>query len=281
MSGSILLFGATSMLGYHLATVFPRTVRPFISPGNRSPSVRRWPALKLDDPTWIEGIFQKAQPDVLMYCHAVCDVSKCQSDPDWAYAINVRQVERVMTVLPDRTRLVYVSSDHVFGGDGRYDEASSPCPISVYGRTRVAAERQVLSRPGSLVIRTGLGVGDSPDGRTGHRDWLRYRTLRQLPITIIHDEYRSAVWIRDLARRVRALASSRETGIRHLSATRAVSRVELADHLMQRMGLVPNFNIESRHQQPTPHIGRVELTSRYGGILSSPLGSVLDCEPAV
>ncbi len=273
---STLLFGATSLLGFHLATLFRNTVLPFISPGNPSRAVRQWPVLQLDDVSWLNDVFQRMQPDILLYCHAVCDVPKCEAFPDWAYEMNVQQVERVMAALPEQTRLVYVSSDHVFGGDGFYHEESRSCPISVYGQTRVEAEQLVLRRTGSLVIRAGLGIGGSPDGRTGHLDWLRYRTQRNLPITIIEDEFRSVVWQRDLAARVMTLAQSEETGIRHISATRAVSRVELANYLIGQFGIAATFKIESRHQQPAPHLGRVELASVYQGDLFCPLPSVLD-----
>ena len=88
-----------------------------------------------------------------------------------------------------------------------------PCPISVYGRTRVEAEAMVLARPGSLVIRVGLAIGPSPNGRTGHWDWLRYRIGKNLPVTIVHDEYRSVVWAHDLALRVMRMA--RKSRSRH------------------------------------------------------------------
>jgi dTDP-4-dehydrorhamnose reductase len=273
---STLLFGATSILGFNLARLFPETIVPFISPGNTSESVSQWPVLYLGNPDWPGSIFAEYQSNVLLYCHAVCDVEKCEADPDWAYEINVQQLHRVIKALPEKTRLVYVSSDHVFGGDGEYDERSRPCPISVYGRTRVDAESLVLGRPWSLVIRAGLAIGASPNGRTGHLDWLRYRTHRSLPITIVEDEYRSVVWVTDLSKRVMKLAQSSETGIRHVSATRAVSRVELANYLMSFLGEPPNFRCESRHQRPTPHLGHVELTSVYGDIISRPLASVLD-----
>ena len=278
MAKSTLLFGATSILGFHLATSFPKTIVPFISPGNASPAVARWPPLRLNDPTWLKTLFRRSQLQLLLYCHAVCDVAKCEAYSDWAFDINVRQVDRVLSLLPDDVRLVYVSSDHVFGGNGVYRESSSACPISEYGRTRVEAERLVSGRPGSLIIRAGLGIGRSPDGRTGHLDWLRYRLLHHLPVTIIHDEFRSVVWMEELADRIMALAHTSETGIRHCPATRAVSRVELARFLVKKLGLPEKFTIQSRHQQPTPHLGRVELASEYGGELSHPLSSVLDDE---
>ncbi|MDT3776978.1 sugar nucleotide-binding protein [Nitrospira sp. MA-1] len=276
MTQSMLLFGATSILGFNLARLFPGTILPFISPGNTSESVREWPVLQLENSDWVERIFAQYQSNVLLYCHAVCDVPKCEADPDWAHEINVQHLRRVVEKLPDHIRLVYVSSDHVFGGDGEYDEHSLPCPISVYGHTRVNAEKLALGRHQSLVIRTGLAIGPSPNGRTGHLDWLRYRTQQNLPITIVEDESRSVVWVTDLARRVMTLAQSNETGIRHISATRAVSRVELANHLMAILGEPPAFRCESRHQRPAPHLGRVELTSAYADILSQPLASVMD-----
>ncbi len=271
----ILLFGATSILGFNLARLFSDAVVPFTSPGNTAPAVQQWPVLNLEDPEWVEAVFAQYQPQVLLYCHAVC---KCEADPEWANEVNVGHLQRVLNALSDHTRLVYISSDHVFGGDGTYEENSPPCPISVYGRTRVEAERVALERPQSLVIRTGLAIGPSPNGRTGHLDWLRYRTQRQLPITIVEDEYRSVVWTEDLARRVMKLACSGKTGIRHVVATRAVSRIDLARYLLRRLGLEARFHCESRSHRLTPHLGRVELTSTYRDELSQPLTSVLDSQ---
>jgi dTDP-4-dehydrorhamnose reductase len=273
-----VLFGATSILGFTLAKTFRDSLVPFTSPRNRAAAIQSWPTLNLEDPEWIKGIFDQYQPHVLLYCHAVCDVPKCEADPAWAYEINVRHLQRVLKALPNQTRLVYVSSDHVFGGNGTYDEYSPPCPISVYGRTRVEAEQVVLERRQSLVIRTGLAIGPSPNGRTGHLDWLRYRTQRQLPITIVEDEYRSVVWTEDLAVRVMELVRGQEEGVRHIIATRTISRIELAHYLLNRLGLEGRFHCESRHQRQTPHLGRVELTSTYRDELSIPLPSVVDSQ---
>mgnify|MGYP001207916611 FL=1 len=276
MLPSNLLFGATSILGFSIAKLFPDTVLPFVTRANRAKTIRQWPVLNLEDPAWPKAIFEKYQPDLLIQCHAVCDVPRCEIAPQWAREINIVYLQRVLDALPKQTRLVYVSSDHVFGGDGIYDEQSSPCPISVYGRTRVEAEDLILNRAGSLVIRVGLPIGPSPNGRTGHWDWLRYRTARNLPVTIVYDEYRSVVWADDLAARVMRLAQSTETGVRHVTATRAVSRVELADYLLDLFGENANYKSESHRDRSAPHLGRVELASIYNDDMARPLTSVLD-----
>jgi len=271
-----LLFGATSILGFSIAKLFPETVLPFVTRANRAKSLRQWPVLNLEDPAWPAAVFAKHQPDIFLQCHAVCDVPRCEAAPDWARQVNIIYLKRVLDALPEKTRLVYVSSDHIFDGDGVYDEEAPPCPISVYGRTRVEAEAMVLSRPGSLVIRIGLPIGPSPNGRTGHWDWLRYRIGKNLPVTIVHDEYRSVVWADELAMRVMQLAESRQTGIRHVPATRLISRVELADHLLSIFGEPVNYRRESRFQRGAPHLGRVELISKFAGEFSQPLACVLD-----
>lgn len=280
MTPTTLLFGGSSILGFNLAKSHPLSILSYIPKLNRAESLYQWPFLDLEDPNWIKQQFERHLPKTLIYCHAVCDVPKCEVDPDWAYEINVQNLNRVITALPKEMRLVYLSSDHVFGDDGLYSEASVPCPISVYGRTRVEAEQLVLKRANTLVIRTGLAIGPSPDGRTGHMNWLSYRSERGLPITIIEDEYRSVVWARDLAERVMKLSESEEIGIRHIPATQIVSRVLLANFLLRSMGKVPKFKIERRGQQPVPHLGRVELGSNYGDALSEPLPSVVDSSPA-
>lgn len=261
MTRPILLFGATSILGYSLARQFPERVEPYGTPGDQ--------ALPL---------FERQWPDILIYGHAVCDVPKCEGSPEWAQRINVGHVRRALAALPAHTRMVYVSSDHVFGGDGIYDEEAEPCPISVYGRTRVDAESLVLQRSGSLVIRVGLPIGPSLNGRIGHWDWLRYRSERNFPITIVSDEYRSAVWADQLACRVVQLAESSAVGIRHVVATRVASRIDLANHLLSLLDKPACYLTQPRRQRATPHLGHVELATIYNDALSRPLMSVLDAE---
>lgn len=274
MASPVLLFGATSITGYALARQYAGIVQPYVPPNSRGV----WPSLHLEDPAWLTALFATNEPEVLIYCHAVCDVGKCEQTPTWAREINVHHVRRLLDALPTATRLVYVSSDHVFGGNGAYDEQAAVCPISVYGRTRVQAEGLVLTRDDSLVVRTGLAIGPSHNGRTGHADWLAYRCRHQLPITIIDDEFRSAVRAADLAERIMRLARSEETGLRHVAATRAVSRVQLAEFLGQQLGIELVFDTASRQQQPAPHLGHVELITGHKGQLDQPLRCILDCE---
>jgi dTDP-4-dehydrorhamnose reductase len=270
-----VLFGATSVLGFTLASQLGNAAVAVANPHNRAADAQAWHRGNVETPeAWI-SLLQHNPNAVVLYAHAVCDVGKCEQYPDWAWQMNVGCLQTVLERLTPATRFVYLSSDHVFGGNGTYCENSTPTPISKYGATRVSAERLVLERESSLVIRCGLPIGPSLNGRTGFHDWLRYRYERNLPITVIRDESRSAAWASDLAERIAALAQSPLTGIRHIAAAQVVSRPRLATFLMQRHGLPADFELRSRSEQSYPHLGHVELTSCYDDALGQPMPAVI------
>lgn len=274
---SVFLFGAGSMLGWSILQASDRNdVIPFCN-GN----TRRLPAgvergIHLDDQLAVAQLFEKERPGLIIHCAGICDVETCEESPEFAYSVNVDGTQILIDYAPPEARIVYCSSDHVFSGDtGPYDEDAPTDPISVYGRTRVAAERLMLSRPNTIVIRAGLWIGPSATGRIGHLDWLRYRHRRRLPMTVVADEFRSAVWADAAARRVWALAQADATGIRHITTTRAVARPELAAYLNARFEIGASFGVKSR-VLCMPHLGRVELATRYRDALAAPLASVVD-----
>ena len=280
---SVFVFGATSLLGSSIVASAPSPggagleLTPFCSQRARLPAGTRWPRLDLEDDEGLARLFAQTQPELLIHCGAVCDVDRCEADPSFAYRVNVTSIERLLRRLPQQTRLVYCSSDHVFGagGDTALTEAAPTAPISEYGKMRVAAEQLVRARPGTLVLRCSLAIGDSLRGRDGHLDWLRYRTRRGLPMTVVRDEWRSAAWATDLAQRVLALAQSELTGLRHVCAARSVSRLELATYLNRRYQLGAQFKVEGRDEQPAPHLGRIELATLHSDPLAARLPPVV------
>src|SRR5512138_2856443 len=101
--------------------------------------VAHW--IHLDDGLAVRLLFRHARPSLIVHCAGVCCVETCETSPEFAHSVNVEATRILLEHAPPDARIVYCSSDHVFGGDhGPYFEDSAPAPISVYGRTRVAAE---------------------------------------------------------------------------------------------------------------------------------------------
>ena len=273
----VFLFGGNSMLGWSIWRARGAAdVSAFCNGNTRSLPEGIDRGIHLDDELAVSQLFVDEQPRLIIHCAGVCDVEVCETSPDFAYSVNVEGTRILLDYAPGDARVVYCSSDHVFGGDrGPYREDSPPAPISVYGRTRVAAENLVLARPNTLVVRSGLWIGPSSNGRIGHLDWLRDRHRRGLPMTVVTDEVRSAVWAEDAARRVWDLARSRLTGVRHVTATRAIARPEIAAHVNQRFAIGAVFGVQPRSERRMPHLGNVELATRFDDALAAALPSVV------
>jgi len=270
-----LLFGASSMLGWSIWRARP-SVTAFCNT-----STRRFPAgvaggIDLDDEPAVAELFACERPALIIQCAGVCDVENCEVSPEFAWTVNVEAMRILIAHAPPEARIVYCSSDHVFSGDtGPYREDSPTDPLSVYGKTRVAAEALMAARPNTVIVRSGPWIGPSASGKNGHLDWLRYRHDRGLPMTVVADEARSVVWAEDAARRLWELAESNVTGIRHLVATRTVSRPELARYLNERFAIGAEFAVQQRSDKRAPHPGHVELTTLHSDELARPLPSVV------
>ncbi|MFN0253288.1 MAG: SDR family oxidoreductase [Kofleriaceae bacterium] len=276
-----LLFGASSMLGWSILQGALRAeiaVTAFCNGNTRTLPAGASQRVDLDDEGAVEDLFRTIDPPALViHCAGVCDVADCERSPEFAWAVNVDATRFLVAHAPPATRIVYCSSDHVFGGGrGPYFEDSPPAPISVYGRTRVEAEALVRARQNTLVIRSGLWIGPSGNGRIGHLDWLRSRTSRNLPMTIVSDEIRSAVWAADASARVWELARSTVVGTRHITATRAIDRPALAAFVNSRFSIGATFDTAPRATRPAPHLGNVELATRYADALATPLASPIE-----
>ena len=273
------VMGATSVLGWALVRTAHgrRRVQPCCNAHNRHAATGAWPRFNTEDARAWALFFEEHRVRRLIYAAGVCDVDRCEADPVFAWTVNVGGLECMLDALPADVRLVYCSSDHVFAGrDEAYREHDAPEPVSVYGRTRVEAEARVRAgRPDALIVRIGLPVGPSLDGRTGHLDWLRHRHARALPMTLIEDERRSAVWADAAAVRIHELVDSSVAGIRHLTSTGALSRPELAERLCAWLGIRPRFRYERRDDLEGPHLGNVELDSSFTDALATPLPAIM------
>lgn len=270
-----VLFGASSMLGWSIWRARP-SVAAYCNTATRKFPAGVAGGIDLDDEPAVAELFARVRPSLIIQCAGVCDVENCEGSPEFAWAVNVEAMRHLIAHAPPEARIVYCSSDHVFSGDtGPYGEDSPTDPLSVYGKTRVAAERLMASRPNTLIVRSGPWIGPSASGKNGHLDWLRYRHGRGLPMTVVADEARSVVWAEDAAERLWALAGSELTGIRHLVAARTVSRPELATYLNERFAIGASFGVERRSDKRSPHPGHVELVTVHRDALAQPLPAVV------
>ncbi len=107
------------------------------------------------------------EPDVIINAAAYTAVDACEDHVDQAFAVNAlgpRHLAEGARLVG--SHLVHISTDYVFDGTSAspYLEWDPPNPLSVYGRSKLAGEHEVLSLlPGAAVVRSSWICG-----RFGH-----------------------------------------------------------------------------------------------------------------
>ena len=185
----------------------------------------------LTDGAAVSRLWEQDRPDLVIHCAALTRTGECQQVPELARRINVEVTARLADLAKD-SAFIFLSTDLVFdGAKGRYTETDSPNPLSVYGETKLEAERGVLANPKHTVARTSLNGGKSPSGDRSfteevRRAWAAGRTLR-----FYTDEFRCPIAAPITARALWLLAAKGQPGLYHLAGSQRLSRWEIGQML--------------------------------------------------
>jgi dTDP-4-dehydrorhamnose reductase len=202
----------------------------------------------------VRRCFAEFGPEVVIHCAAMTDVDGCEADPDAAHRVNVAGTRNVVEAC-GAARLIHISTDFVFEGrrETPYAEEDAPAPISVYGRTKLAAEGCVRERGGNhAVVRTAWTF--APWGRNFVRSILR-GAREKGRLRVVTDQVGSPTYAPDLAAALWQLIATDQRGVFHLTNSGIVSRYDFAREIVAAagMGNVPVEPIESEElNQPAP-----------------------------
>jgi nucleoside-diphosphate-sugar epimerase len=106
-----------------------------------------------------------ARADAIVPLAAVVGAPACDRDPELAVSTNLTAVRLLNRLRSPRQLVVYPTTNSGYGtksGDQFCTEESPLEPISLYGRTKVDAEAEVLSRPNAITLRLATVFGMSP-----------------------------------------------------------------------------------------------------------------------
>jgi dTDP-4-dehydrorhamnose reductase len=235
----LLVTGASGLLGAYLLRELHRDSVIAWS-GSRREHLCGVPLHPVDlmDADQVATAFAAAHPDVVIHAAALARVADCHRDPDRAQRINAggtATLARLAAVCG--ARLVLVSTDLVFDGEGApFREDAPPAPVSVYGRTKVAAEAAVLAEPGNLVVRVSLLYGPSLNGRPSFFDEQVAALRGGRPLTLFADEWRTPLDLLTAATALATLARSDCTGLLHVGGPLRLSRLEMGQRLANYLG---------------------------------------------
>lgn len=144
----------------------------------------------------VKNLIKEISPDLLIHCAGLVNIDRCEDSPQSAIEQNVLLTKNVVQALEEKTKVVYISSDQVYGDiSPKREEQQKLTPKNVYGETKLAGEGVVLSHsPKNVVIRTNvIGVRPKSD-HVSFAEWVMHALHDKQPIPLFTDYIFSPIY---------------------------------------------------------------------------------------
>ncbi|HUS64459.1 MAG TPA: sugar nucleotide-binding protein [Kofleriaceae bacterium] len=227
----ILIVGASGTLGRALARIC----------GWRGLACRLVGRAEMDiaEPASVQRALAAHRPWALINAAGYVRVDDAEGDAARCYRENTLGAQVLAQACATHdVRFATFSSDLVFGGEKRapYLEGDRPAPANVYGRSKHAAEVEVLRcLPSALIVRTSAFFG--PWDLGNFVAVVQSSLAVGRPVRAAHDLIVSPTYVPDLVNAVLDLLIDEEEGIWHVANLGAVSWAELALRSAARLEL--------------------------------------------
>jgi dTDP-4-dehydrorhamnose reductase len=237
----ILVTGASGVLGHYLLRQLSRTghrVTAWSGSTTETAFGFRITPVPLTDGEALKQSLRATRPDLILHAAAIASVAACFRSPELAWRVNAEATRELVGLASESSaRLLLVSTDLVFdGGQGRYGEADEARPLSVYGRTKLAAEEAVLGYDRAGVVRVSLLFGPALGEQRSFFDEQVAAIKAARPCRLFSDEWRTPLALSTAASALMQIAESDFTGLLHLGGPERMSRLEMGRRLARELG---------------------------------------------
>ena len=200
------------------------------------------------------------ETDLVLHAAAWTDVDGAESDPAGAELVNVEGTRNVAAL---GVPVVYFSTDYVFDGTKRepYVESDEPGPASVYGRTKLAGEREIRE---GWIVRSSWLFGWTSTNFV--RTMLRLGQERD-EVSVVADQTGSPTYVGHLAEATRELLALPH-GVWHVAAEGECTWAEFARAIFEEAGLATRVR-----EITTEELGRPAPRPAYSVLRSERVGA--------
>jgi dTDP-4-dehydrorhamnose reductase len=185
----------------------------------------------------------KYAPDAVIHCAAYTAVDKAEDEPDICNAVNVvgsENIARACNALD--AKVVYVSTDYVFSGDGSepFEPDAPKAPLNVYGKSKLNGELAILEKcKKSFIVRTSWVFGIN--GNNFVKTMLRLGAEKE-SINVVCDQVGSPTYTRDLAVLLCDMVLTEQYGVYHATNENYCSWSDFAVKIIELAGLKAHIN---------------------------------------
>ena len=233
--------------------------------------------LDFTDAGQIRECFTALQPKTIYLAAALTHVDYCEECPEDAQRRNVDAPNRIAQEAARLgAKLVFYSTEYVFDGKtGPYDEEAEPSPLSVYGKTKLAAERAIGEVcADALIIRTTVLYGWDQES-VNFAMQIYARVKAEAEMTIPSDQIGNPTLADYLAEASVDLVLRKTSGVVNVVGKDLMPRFEFAKALVKMFG----GNADLVTPVTTASLKQKAARPLRGGLRTEKLTRILGKEP--
>jgi len=282
---TVLVLGATGLLGYHCAKVFQHKYR-VVQTYNTHPIDQRY-CVKLDlsQPSdQLNKLLSQYRPDVVVNTVAYVTVDGCEEKPYLAKRLNADFVGELVDCMQElqlqNSHLIQISSDSVYGKRAagkasKWRESDHANPLSVYAASKLDSEKEAFRHVGkSSVLRTAF-YGINPHSEKSLLWWIINNARNGVVMDGWENVFFSPVSARTLSNVIYDMVEAGIQGLFNVGSVDSCSKYSFVDAVCQELEIDSGVN-----KITCNHRGSEVIRPEYSVLDSSKLAGVLnwDCE---
>ena len=220
----------------------------------------------------LREVINITKPDLIINLAALTNVDYCEQKPDLAKQINLFGVENICEVFPGK--IIQISTDYVFDGkNGPYSENDTVCPISIYGNTKLDAEKIILSHnSNNLIIRTNVLYSGNLNSNASFLGWVVNSLKNKNKISVVEDQINNPTWTQSLTNVICLCIKNHISGLVNWGDKDYLNRYDFA------LKIAKVFNLDSTFIKPilTKDLNQVAKRPLKSGLISKKLENILN-----
>lgn len=191
----------------------------------------------LTDPEAVVAYVTAQHPDAIIHCAGYTNVERAETEPEVCCRVNgMGTLNLVRAALQIGAKLLYVSTDYVFHGEGSepYEVDAPRRPLSIYGQSMLQGEEAVQSLMSRyFIVRSSWIFGAHAENYIS----VLLRTANdRREISVAGDQIGAPTYAPDLARLICDMIRTNRFGVYHAANEGEASRADVAQTVMAMSG---------------------------------------------
>ena len=267
----ILVTGAYGQLGRALYKKRNENIK-YLWTGKNIPSSGEGIHLDILDRINLRELINLCSPDVIINLAALTNVDFCEKNPLLAQEINAKGVKNICDSFSGK--IIQISTDYVFNGEkGPYSEDDEVAPLSVYGATKLEAEKIVMSHSlENLILRANVLYDYDAQSKASFLSWVVNSLKQKKPIKVVNDQVCNPTWTESMVKTILSCIENNINGIYHWGDAEFLSRYEFA------LKIAKSYELDSNLISPVLTKALYQIAPRplNSGLKSHKLSKILD-----